>query len=124
MRWWVVSLCLVVMLSTPLVKKAEAASSLARVLDSVSPLQEGHEIPDADVDDDGEELGLRSRGRNDHLFDLKSSLCPWVSIDRLLSPILPPTPLDLSAFPPRLTQGPWLTGGSARRQAWLQHFLF
>ncbi len=124
MRLVMVLLCLAVIVSSPLLKKAEAATNLARALDAISPLSEDHQVPDGTIDDDNEEMGLRSRGRGEAGSDLSPFLNPRTVVDSLLSPVLPPSPLYQSASPCRSRQAPWLSQRTSQRQAWLQHFLF
>lgn len=125
MRSALVSLCLTILLSTPMARRVEAGASFARALVATSYLDHDIEPLDAgDGIDADEEMASRVRGRREFSLDARSFFDPRNTVDTLLSPALPFPLRHPSASAILASRTTWLSTGASQRHAWLQHFLF
>lgn len=125
MRLVTAFLCLTAILFTPLLRQAGAASAIARVVETASPLEADDDLErPAEELNDGEETALRSPTRRDLLGDPRTARFSSVRVfpEDLAPPpssYTPPSVSDLNRAGPL-----WPTDDSGARHAWLQVFLF
>lgn len=125
MRHVTAFLCLTAILFTPLLRQAGAASVIARVVETSSPLEADDDLESPTEElNGGEETALRSPTRRDILGDQRTAR---FSSARVFAEDLAPPPschAPRSALDPDRAGPLWPTDGAGARHAWLQVFLF
>jgi hypothetical protein len=117
-------LCSIAALSGTPLRQVEAASDFVRGLGAPRDTRDILVEPDGGVGDDQNET-IRQAGVGHHLALLVCvSLDSWAATDYPSLPILAVLLLDGSAPAPVEERAPWPPPGAARRQAWLQLYLF
>jgi hypothetical protein len=117
-------LCLIAALSGTPLRQAEAASDFVRALGVLCDAGDILAEPDGGVGDDQHET-ITEAGVGYQLASVAGlSLDFWTAIDCPPPPILTLSRLDPTASAPWQERVPWPPLGAARRQAWLQLYLF
>jgi hypothetical protein len=117
-------LCLIAALSGTPLRQAEAASDFVRALGGLCDAGDILTEPDGGVGDDQHETITEVGVGHQIASFVCRSLDFWAAVDCPPPSILALFLFDPSAPAPGQERAPWPAPGAARRQAWLQLYLF